>query len=110
MIIGSIGLKKIDARHAEIKKFFVKESYRGKGVARKLLYSLLKSAAKHRFIYLYLGTVDVLHAAQRFYSKYGFLRIKQSDLPNGFIKCELDTVFFKVTTKELQTKLAEQMD
>ena len=109
-IIGSIGLKRIDAQHAEIKKFFVRNAYRGKGVARKLLYSLLKSAAKHRFTYLYLGTVDTLHAAQRFYDKYGFTRINASDLPANFVRCELDTVFYKIKTNELQAKLAEQMD
>ena len=109
-IIGSIGLKKINLHDAEIKKFFVSKSYRGKGVARKLLHTLLKAAVKHRFTYLYLGTVDTLHAAQRFYGKYDFSRINSSDLPSDFIKCELDTVFFKVKIKELQTRLAAQME
>jgi len=109
-IIGSIGLKQIDNHNAEIKKFFVDIKYRGKGVARKLLYSLLKSASKHRFKYLYLGTVDILHAAQRFYDKYGFTRILEADLPSDFNKCPLDTVFFKVKIKELEDKLASQME
>jgi DNA-binding MarR family transcriptional regulator/N-acetylglutamate synthase-like GNAT family acetyltransferase len=109
-IIGSIGLKKINAHHGEIKKFFVSKQYRGKCVARKLLYTLLKSAAKHRLTSLFLGTVDVLHAAHRFYQKYGFVRINPSDLPSGFYKCKLDSVFFTVKTKEIQMKLAEQME
>jgi DNA-binding MarR family transcriptional regulator/GNAT superfamily N-acetyltransferase len=40
-IIGSIGLKKINQKDAEIKKFFVSKPYRGKGVSRKL-FSVLK--------------------------------------------------------------------
>lgn len=109
-IIGSIGLKRVDNQNAEIKKFFVDIKYRGKGVARKLFNSLLKAASKHRFKYLYLGTVDTLHAAQRFYEKYGFTRFVEADLPSGFDKSPLDTVFFKVKIKELEEKLASQME
>jgi len=109
-IIGSIGLKKINRHDAEIKKFFVSKAYRGKAVARKLLHVLLKAAVKHKFTYLYLGTVDILHAALRFYEKYDFTRINAADLPAEFIKCELDNVFFKVQTKALQAKLAAQME
>jgi DNA-binding MarR family transcriptional regulator/GNAT superfamily N-acetyltransferase len=109
-IIGSIGLKKINLHDAEIKKFFVSKSYRGKGVARKLFSTLLAAAIKHRFNHLYLGTVDVLQSAKRFYEKNGFICIDSSKLPSKFIKCELDTVFFKGKTKELQAKLAAQME
>lgn len=104
-IIGSIGLKKIDKDNAEIKKFFVTDKYRGKGVAGKLVQMLLKSAEKHRFKNLYLGTVDILHAAHRFYEKYGFSRINEADLPSNFDKCPIDTVFFKTKIKDLQTKI-----
>lgn len=109
-VIGSIGLKKINKHDAEIKKFFVSKSYRGKGVSRKLLYTLLTAAMKHRFSHLYLGTVDILHAAKRFYEKNGFIRIDARRVPSEFIKCELDTVFFKGKTKELQARLAAQME
>lgn len=109
-IIGSIGLKKINQHDAEIKKFFVSKPYRGKTVARKLFATLVKAAVKHNFKYLYLGTVDSLHAAQRFYEKNGFTRIVSSGLPSDFIKCELDTVFYKVKTKELQARLVSQVE
>lgn len=36
-VVGSIGLKKMDFEKAEIKKFFVAQEYRGKGVAQKLM-------------------------------------------------------------------------
>lgn len=109
-IIGSIGLKIIDPANAEIKKFFVKAGYRGKGVSQKLLKSLLKAANKHHFKYIYLGTVASLHAAQRFYEKFGFLRINESDLPNKFQKCPVDTVFFKAKLKDIQDKVANQLE
>lgn len=109
-IIGSIGLKKINNDSAEIKKLFVNKKYRGKGVSRKLLNSLVKAASKHQFKYLYLGTVDILHAAQRFYEKHRFLRIAEEDLPLEFSKCSLDKIFYKVKIKDLKDSLSSQME
>jgi DNA-binding MarR family transcriptional regulator/N-acetylglutamate synthase-like GNAT family acetyltransferase len=105
-IIGSIGLKKIDDKSAEIKKFFVDKKYRGKGVAQKLLNTLFKAANKHEFSSLYLGTVSLLKAAQKFYEKCGFTPISQQDLPRGFQVCPLDTVFYKANVKEAPSDIA----
>ncbi len=104
-VIGSIGLKKIDHKTAEIKKFFVAAEYRGKGVAIKLLDKLIKSAIKHKFKFLYLGTVDLLKAAQRFYEKFGFVRINENELPNRFDKCPIDSCFFKVNINDLKDRI-----
>ncbi len=103
-IIGSIGLKKIDETNAEIKKFFVHQQYRGKEVAQKLMSTLIKSALKHRFTTLYLGTVSVLLAAQHFYKKYGFSQIDEHDLPAKFSKCALDNVFFKLNCSKVDNE------
>src|SRR3990167_4144220 len=83
-IIGSIGLKKLDARTAEIKKFFVNQLYRRKGVAQKLLITLVRAAEKHGFSALYLGTIDCFQEALRFYEKYGFIQISMKTLPYNF--------------------------
>ncbi len=101
-IIGSIGLKKIDDTTGEIKKFFVAQNYRGKGVAQKLMNALVKTASKHGFKSLYLGSVDVLHAAHAFYRKQGFSQITEKQLPAGFQKFLLDSVFFKGSVEEWQ--------
>jgi DNA-binding MarR family transcriptional regulator/N-acetylglutamate synthase-like GNAT family acetyltransferase len=104
-IIGSIGLKMIDSKNAELKKFFVDKEYRGKNVAFKLLKTFLKSAIKNKFKNIYLGTVDVLHAAHRFYEKHGFLPINETELPSNFDKCPIDTVFFKISVKNLESMI-----
>lgn len=103
-IIGSIGLKKIDANKGEIKKFFVAAGYRGKGVAQKLMTTLLNAANKHGFQSLFLGTVDKLEAAQKFYSRHGFERIERSALPHNFEVCPVDSVFFQGHTEHLLSK------
>lgn len=100
-VIGCIGLKKIDDNNAELKKFFVHQDFRGKGVAKKLMQVLLKAAVKHQFKFLVLGTVDKLHAAHKFYTRYGFSPIKQQDLPQNFNVCFLDTLFFRGEVQSL---------
>lgn len=101
-ILGSIGLKKIDDQYGEIKKFFVIKEYRGKGVAQKLMSTLLKAASKHKFKFLILGTVDKLLAAHKFYNKHGFKQIASKDLPDKFERCVVDTVFFKAAIAEVK--------
>lgn len=93
-VIGCIGLKRLGGTNGEVKKLFVEKSYRGKGVAQKLMETLLKAAQKHNFTHLWLGTVDVLTQAHRFYEKYNFVRIKENELPEGFEKCPFDTYFY----------------
>lgn len=100
-ILGSIGLKKINHDTAEIKKFFVIKSYRGKGVAQKLMSTLVKNAFKHHFKFLVLGTVGHLEAAQKFYTKHGFILVSKKDLPLEFDYCPLDTLFFKASSENL---------
>lgn len=96
-ILGCIGLKQVNSDSCEIKKFFVVEKYRGKGVAEKLMNTLLKVASKHEFKFLYLGTIDILKAAQKFYIKNGFTKINKNELPNEFESNSLDNCFFKRT-------------
>lgn len=94
-VLGSIGLKKINRQYGEMKKLFVIKEYRSKGVAQKLMNTLLKAASKHEFEFLILGTVDKFQAAHKFYTKYGFAQISQKDLPRGFKKNPLDNLFFR---------------
>jgi len=94
-VIGCVGLKRLDAENGELKKYFVDQRFRGRGVAQKLMATLLKAALKHGFKQLWLGTVENLAAAHRFYMKCGFKRIDEKELPVGFVKCHLDTLFFK---------------
>ena len=106
-IIGCIGLKKLSDNQGEVKKFFVTPEYRGLGIAQQLLSNLLKNALKHGFEQLYLGTVERLGAAHRFYAKNGFKAIKKELLPHQFGFCGLDTHFYMADIKEVQKMLSE---
>jgi N-acetylglutamate synthase-like GNAT family acetyltransferase/DNA-binding MarR family transcriptional regulator len=100
-IVGSIGLKMVSSKVGEVKKFFVRKDFRGKGIAHKLMKKLIEDATKNGFETLYLGTVAILEAAQSYYEKIGFEPIAKSDLPASFVVCPVDTVFFKGFVKKI---------
>lgn len=101
-VIGSVGIVDIGNRQVALKKMFVHAAYRGhdKGVAAKLLHSVFNWCKENSIEEIFLGTVDVLKAAHRFYEKNGFAEIARSELPGAFPIVEVDTKFFKATLFE----------
>ncbi len=102
-VIGSIGLKKWNDSFGEIKKMFVIPEYRSQGLAKTLLKTCLKSASKHGFEKIILGSEGSLKAAHRFYEKMGFKNISRQDLPDFFEVCPLDSQFYIGSVAELST-------
>lgn len=98
-VVGTIGLMDFGGGQGALRKMFVHPDYRGaqRGVARGLLEALLSWARQHEIRDLYLGTVDVLHAAHRFYEKSGFESIVRADLPSGFPLMQVDTRFYHLS-------------
>jgi GNAT superfamily N-acetyltransferase len=95
-LIGTIAL--IDTGHCAgaLRKMFVKKEFRGKepGVAQELLAILIEYCKEKGITDLYLGTVDMLKAAHRFYERNSFQRIKVEDLPSYFPRMMADNVFY----------------
>ena len=75
---------------------FVDKEFRGGHyqIAAKLLDCLEEHALDSGIETLYLGTVNSLHAAIRFYEKRCFSRIDGLDLPKEFPKMMSDDMFF----------------
>jgi N-acetylglutamate synthase-like GNAT family acetyltransferase len=98
-LIGTIALIDIDNGQAALRKMFVHAAYRGKekGVGQLLLDSLLDWCKQKSINEIYLGTVEQLHAAKRFYVKNGFVKIDKTALPETFPLMQVDTEFFKLT-------------
>jgi putative acetyltransferase len=96
-VIGSIGLIDIGDNAGAIRKMFVRKEYRGKeiGVAQKLLDALLEWAITHQINTLYLGTIERLQAAIRFYEKNDFTPIEKENLPPTFPLMLIDTNFYE---------------
>ena len=75
----------------------VDADYRGKekNIASILLETLENHAKLNGLNVLYLGTKDVLLAAQAFYVKKGFYLIDENELPAKFPRMVVDNRFFK---------------
>lgn len=95
-LVGSIALIKFDERSGAIRKMFVKKEFRGKelNIAQESLEVLLSFCRENGIDDLYLGTVNVLKAAQRFYERNHFVKIEKENLPVKFPLMSADDVFY----------------
>lgn len=96
-LVGTIALIDVGYNFGTIRKMFVRADYRGKekNIASILLETLENHARLNGLNALYLGTKDVLLAAQAFYVKKGFYLIDESELPAKFPRMVVDNRFFK---------------
>ena len=72
--VGCGALKRHDARIAEVKRMYTRESHRGQGVGRRVLGEIVDAALADGIEELVLETGDQHHAAWAIYEKAGFLR------------------------------------
>lgn len=95
--VGTIGLHDINGVDGALRKMFVVRTHRGAQhqVARRLTDVLETHARGKGLLDLYLGTTERFRAAHRFYEKSGFQRIQEQALPEGFLKMEADTRFYR---------------
>lgn len=73
-LLGIGALKRIDARHAEIKSMHTVEEARGAGVGTAMLSHLMREARRHGYHRLSLetGSTTGFDAARRLYARAGF--------------------------------------
>ncbi len=71
-IIGAYGLYPIDRATCELRKMYLHNSYRGKGLGKLLLEDALSKARQIGFKRITLETASVLKEAISLYKSYGF--------------------------------------
>jgi GNAT superfamily N-acetyltransferase len=73
--IGCVALRKLiqPAHAAEIKRMYVREGFRGQGIADLLYETLERYARQCGYDWLYLDTAAEMKAAARFYFRKGFV-------------------------------------
>ncbi|MCJ2165903.1 MULTISPECIES: GNAT family N-acetyltransferase [unclassified Pseudodesulfovibrio] len=96
-LVGTIALKDVGDGVCALRKMFVKKEYRGKerGVAVALMQTLLSWARSNGVREIYLGTVDIYHAAHRFYEKNGFTEVSPGQVPESVPFMEVDVKFYR---------------
>ncbi len=95
-VIGSIALINTGHNACALRKMFVKKEFRGKelNIAQRLLEELLIFCRENEIRDIYLGTVTILKAAQRFYERNGFEKIEKENLPDYFPRMAADDLFY----------------
>jgi GNAT superfamily N-acetyltransferase len=73
-VVGCVALRRLTnvTKAGEIKRMYVRQSYRGRGIADLLLDALEKYATECGYKWLYLDTAADMKAAARFYARKGF--------------------------------------
>jgi putative acetyltransferase len=74
--IACAALRKIDAAVSEVKRMYVKPSYRGMHLGDTLLEMLIKTAVELGYKYMRLDTLDHMIPAIRLYQKHDFYEIE----------------------------------
>jgi N-acetylglutamate synthase-like GNAT family acetyltransferase len=94
-VVGSMALIGLGS-YGVMRKVFVHKDYRGQefGIAKSMLMKLEQWCRLKNMSHIYLGTVDTLKAAHRFYEKNDYIEIKADQLPKDFPRMEVDTKFY----------------
>jgi len=97
VLVGTIAIKDVGDNICALRKMFVKKEFRGKarGVAARLMHTLLHWARDNGVREIYLGTVDVYHAAHRFYEKNGFVEIARHEVPDSVPLMDVDVKYYR---------------
>ena len=100
-IVGTIGLQKIDADNAVLRKMFVKKELRGRelSIAQKLFDTLLEDAKMKGFQTIWLDTPAVATASHQFYERNGFVQSGKQNLPNGYVFPDKNSKIYRLTVK-----------
>ena len=75
-LAGCVGLKKMEgAGQCELKRMYVRPSFRGNGLGEKLLDVILQDAREIGYKEMFLDTLPFLKSARRLYQEKGFYEI-----------------------------------
>lgn len=94
-VVGTIGFSAIKDNNIVLKRMFLSKQFRGQGVSKMLLDTLINFAIDSKVSNIFLGTMSQFKGAQKFYEKHNFTRIPQTLLPIDFPINPVDTIFYK---------------
>lgn len=90
---GCVGLRRIDAENCEMKRLYVRPSFRGKRIGSLLVQRVIRDAREIGYRHMLLDTLPFLESALRLYKRHGFYETERyNDSPVSasiFLKLDL---------------------
>jgi ribosomal protein S18 acetylase RimI-like enzyme len=74
--IGCVGIRKLENKICEMKRLFVKENHKGKGIGKKLVEKIIEQAKIKNYEKMRLDTINTMEAALNIYYRNGFYQIE----------------------------------
>jgi GNAT superfamily N-acetyltransferase len=90
--IGCVALRPLEGHVGEVKRMYVDGAWRGRGVGRALLETLIAHARALGYHHLRLGTIADMTAARSLYHSLGFVPIERYRADEM-----VDTEFYELT-------------
>jgi len=75
-IIGCVGFRKLEPKICEMKRLFVNDNNKGKGIGKKLVEIIIEEAKTKKYEKIRLDTINTMTAALSIYYKNGFYEIE----------------------------------
>lgn len=75
-VAGGVGFRRLDEHTAEVKRLYVRQSYQGKGLGRRLMDNLLNKLKRLGYTRVVLDAVPPTQKAQELYELMGFEEIE----------------------------------
>ena len=88
-IVGTLGLCRIDERTCELRKMYLAQAYRGRGLGKMLMEKALTEAKRLGYQKMILETASVLTEAIQLYRSYGF-----SPFESEHLSCRCDQAYY----------------
>ncbi len=74
---GCAALRELDTETAEMKRLFVRDAFRGRGVGAELIGALARGARELNYAWMRLDTLPKMASAQKLYEAAGFRDIER---------------------------------
>ena len=74
-VVGCVGFWKLENSICEMKRLYVMDNYRGKGIGKILVRKIIEEAVQKKFELMRLDTINTMKAALDIYYQFGFYEI-----------------------------------